>query len=113
VQISEQQQMINVCRDELAAIADMPAEFKHPLCHRIAQFVDHADTRLQESEKQAKHVESQIKQLRCIFGESEASATGECISMSFFGPFVEFATNFAKVHVENNRIRMAVSSMLS
>lgn len=108
MQISEQQQLINVCRDELAAVADMPAEFKHPLCHRIAQFVDHADTRLQEIEKQARHVESQIKQLRCTFGENETASNGECISMSFFGPFVEFATYFAKVHADNNRLRIAV-----
>jgi hypothetical protein len=111
--LTELQQMIKVCKSELAATANTQPEYKLPLAQRIDHFLDHADLRVLDVEKQAKNVEAMIKKLRCVFAEGETASGGDCISMSFFGPFGDFAANFSRVHTENNRLRIAVSPRIS
>jgi hypothetical protein len=105
--------MIKLCKDELIAVVNTKPEFKVPLCQRIDHFLDHADLRVVDLEKTAKHVDAIIRKLRRTFGEGESSPAGECISMSFFGPFGDFAASFSKVHGDSNKIRLAVGTLLN
>ena len=108
VDLKELQQKIAFCKEENTFAAKLPVEYRKPLMGRIDAFLDHAESRILSVDKQARDVESQVKRLRCLFGEGAPAAVGDCISTTFFGPFGDFAANFLKAHEDNARIRLAV-----